>query len=209
MNRFTTISLLAVAGLSASSNAAITGVTGMATWLGTPPVNAQQFNLTGLTAYCWDEQTGVSTAAAMVNLQANGTYTGPAPFTGVLAGTFDSHFIHFDPSPNGATVTGSVTFSGNIAGVIYDGTFLSLTDGLFGAGGTAYDTGNPLRSMLGSVPGSNVLTINNNVLTFTLMTGVPGQINRMDEVRVLTVVPAPAVASLLGLAGLISTRRRR
>lgn len=208
MNRAALISLAAAAGLAAASHAAITGVSGMATWLGTPPVNAQQFNLTGPTAYCWDEQTGVSTAAAMVNLQANGTYSGPTPFTGVLAGTFDSHFIHFDPMSAGV-VTGSVTFSGAIAGVIYDGAFLSFTDGLFGAGGTTYDTGNPLRSMLGSVLGSNVLTVNSNVLTFTLMTGVPGQVNRMDEVRVLTVVPAPGAACLLGLAGLGAARRRR
>lgn len=208
MNRLTTTAFLAAAGLSASSHAAITGVAGMATWLGTPPVNAQQFNLTGLTAYCWDEQTGVSTAAAMINLQANGTYSGPTPYTGVLAGTFDSHFIHFDPMSAGV-VTGSVTFSGTIVGVLYDESFLTLTDGLFGAGGTTYDTGNPLRSMQASVLGSNVLTINNNVLTFTLMTGVPGQVNRMDELRVLTVVPAPGAACLLSLAGLAAARRRR
>jgi hypothetical protein len=209
MHRLTTTVLMSAAALTASTHAAITGVTGMATWLGTPPLSAQQFALTGMTAYCWDEQAGVSTAAAAVNLQANGTYTGFSPFTGVLSGTFDSHFIHFDPAPNAGVVTGTVTFSGTIVGVLYDESFLTLTDGAFGAGGTVYDTGNPLRSLSASVLGNNVLTINNNVLTFTLMTGVPGQANRMDEVRVFTQVPAPAGASLLGLAGLAGLRRRR
>lgn len=209
MNRLATTALIAAAGLTVSSNAAITGVSGMATWLMSPPVNAQQFALTGMTAYCWDEQAGVFSSATPVNLMSNGTYTGFSPYTGVLSGPVDSHFIHFDPSPNMGVVTGSVTFSSNIVGVMYDEAFLTLTDGFFGAGGTAYATGNPLRSLSASVLGNNVLTINNNVLTFTLMTGVPGQVNRMDEVRVFTHVPAPAGASLLGLAGLAGLRRRR
>lgn len=209
MNRLATITAFSIAAAASSAHAAITGVSGMSTWLGTPPLNCQQFALTGMTAYCWDEQTGVSTAAAQVNLLANGTYTGPSPFTGVLAGTFDSHFIHFDPTPNAGAVTGSVTFSGTIVGVLYDESFLTMTDGLFGAGGTVYDTGNPMRSFSASILGSNVLTINNNVLTFTLMTGVPGQVNRMDEVRVFTLVPAPGTAALLGLGGIVAARRRR
>jgi len=207
MNRFA----LTVASLSitAAANASITSNAGSTTFLGTPPVNAQQFNLTGTTAYCWNEQTGVSTSATPVNITSNGIYSGPAVNFGVVSGIYDSHFIHFDPSPTPGAISGSVTFSGTIAAVIYDAGLLSLSDGLFGNGGTTYDTGNPLRSMVGNVVGSNGLTVAGNTLFFQI--GVfPGMVNRMVEMRVLTVsVPTPASAALASLGGLVALRRRR
>ncbi len=193
---------------AAASNAAITGNTGATTFLVTPPVNAQQFNLTGVTAYCWNEQSGVTSSATVVNLSSPGTYTGTAPNIGVISGTFDSHFIHFDPV-TAATVVGSITFNSAIRGVIYNNVLLSLTDAGFGAGGTTYDTGNPLRSMLTNALGANVVSYAGNTINFQLSTGIPGQVNRMIELRVLTdVVPTPGTGSV-ALAGLLLAARRR
>lgn len=200
---------VAVMSVALAANASITSTSGMATYLGTPPVSAQQFNLTGMTAYCWNEQSGITSSATPVNIASNGLYTGFSPFNAVISGTFDSHFVHFDPSPFAGGVGGAITFSQNIVGVIYDETLLSLSDGPFGAGGTTYDTGNFLRSMNSNIIGGNVITVSGNTLTFQLGTGLPGQINRMVELRVLTLVPSPATAGMISLGGLISLRRRR
>lgn len=207
MNRFTLT--LASLALTTAANASITSNAGSTTFLGTPPLNAQQFNLTGATAYCWNEQTGVTSSATPVNITSNGIYSGPTPNFSIVSGTFDSHFIHFDPSPTPTAISGSVTFSGTIAAVIYDRTLLSLSDSVFGSGGTTYDTANPLRSMVGNAVGSNGLTVAGNTLFFQL--GVfPGMVNRMAEIRVLTVsIPTPSSAALATLGGLITLRRRR
>jgi hypothetical protein len=201
---------LVAAALTTNANAAITGSGGMTTFLAVPPANAQQFNLTGATAYCWDEQSNVTSSATLVNLSTPGTYTGPGANLGVISGNFDSHFIHFDPSPTPGGVGGSVTFSAAIRGVIYDETLLSNTDGFFGAGGTTYDTGNFLRSNNSNALGGNVITYAGNTINFQL--GVfPGQVNRMVEIRVLTdaVAPTPGTSALAVAGTLLATRRRR
>lgn len=205
-----TLSTIVALSLSAAAaNAAITGNTGMTTYLAVPPVNAQQFNLTGATAYCWNEQNNVNSSATVVNLTTPGTYTGPGANLGVVSGLFESHFIHFDPSPTPGGVGGSVTFSAAIRAVIYDENLLSISDGPFGAGGTTYDTGNFMRSTNGNALGGNVVTFAGNTINFQL--GVfPGQVNRMVEVRVLTdVVPTPGTGGLALAGGLLAMRRRR
>jgi hypothetical protein len=207
MNSLTSIVLLSLA--AANAQAAITGNSGMTTFLATPPVNAQQFALTGITAYCWNEQSNVNSSATVVNLTAPGTYTGPGANVGVVSGLFESHFIHFDPGAAFGGVGGSVSFSSAIRAVIYDENLLTISDAPFGAGGTTYDTGNPFRSTNGNALGGNVVTYAGNTINFQL--GVfPGQVNRMVEIRVLTdVVPTPGTGALALAAALGATRRRR
>ncbi len=202
-------SLSLVVAAATTANAAITGNTGMTTYLAVPPVNAQQFALTGVTAYCWNEQNNVNSSATVVNLTAPGTYTGPGANVGVVSGLFESHFIHFDPSPTPGGVGGSVTFSAAIRAVIYDENLLTISDGPFGAGGTTYATGNPFRSTNGNALGGNVVTFAGNTINFQL--GVfPGQVNRMVEIRVLTdVVPTPGTGALALAGTLLASRRRR
>jgi len=205
----TLTSLVALSLLAASANAAITGNTGMTTLIGAP-LNAQQFNLTGMTAYCWDEQSGVTSSATLVNLSVPGGYSGPAANLGVISGTFDSHFIHFDPSPNAGFVSGSVSFSTAIRGVIYDETLLSNTDATFGAGGTTYDTGSFMRSLNANAVGANFIAYAGNTINFQIGTGNPGQINRMIEIRVLTdAVPTPGTGAIALAGTLLAARRRR
>lgn len=205
MNTLTTLVALS---LAAAANAAITGNSGMTTYLAVPPVNAQPLNLTGNTAYCWNEQSAVSSSATVVNLVTAGTYTGTAPNIGVISGVFDSHFIHFDPGATPGGVGGTVQFSAAIRGIIYDENLLSISDPTFGSGGTTYATGNPFRSTNSNALGGNVISFAGNVINFQL--GVfPGQVNRMVEIRVLTdVVPTPGTG-VLALAGSVLAMRRR
>jgi hypothetical protein len=197
-----------VGGVGAA-NAAITGVTGSTTWLGVNPPNAQQFNLTGPNVYAWDEQVAPAFNVGL-NLFGNGTYTGFSPyFAGFLtAGAVESHMLHFDPGAAPPFAAGSVSFSGTIIGAIFDETLLSATDASHGALGTVYDTGNPFRSFGGNVLGNTSLTIAGNTMSFQFMP-TPGQMNRMCEVRVFTLVPTPGSISLAGLAGIVGLRRAR
>ena len=212
MNRFATASLVLAASfttLSTSATAAIIGVTGSTTWLGVNPPNAQQFNLMGPNVYTWDEQIAPAINVGL-NLFGNGTYTGFSPyFAGFLsAGAVESHILHFDPGAAPPFATGSVSFSGTILGAIFDESLLSATDASHGALTTVYDTGNPFRSFNSNVLGNTTLTIAGNTLSFQFVP-TPGQINRMYEVRVFTLVPTPGVMSLAGLAGLVGLRRKR
>lgn len=206
MNRLCTIVL--TSALVASAHASITGVSGQTTWLGSSPLSAQAFSLTGPTVYAWDEQFGVVGPTA-INTAGNGTFTGFSPYSvGFLSGGFASHMLHFDPAGNPPFASGSVTFSQPIVALIFDEAMLSASDSVMGSPGTTYDTGSIFRSFNGSVLGGTSLTVAGNALSFQF-TLTPGQINRMYEVRVITVVPTPATASLIGLGGLLATRRRR
>lgn len=210
MNRFATASLVLAASFTASAaNAAITGVTGTTTWLGVNPPSAQQFNLMGPNVYTWNEQTAPVSNVG-INLFGNGTYTGFSPyFAGWLsAGAVESHMLHFDPGAAAPFAAGSVSFSGTILGVIFDETLLSATDASLGSLTTVYDTGSVFRSFGGNVLGNSSLAIAGNTLNYQIMPS-PGQINRMFEVRVLTLVPSPGAISLAGLAGIVGLRRVR
>ncbi len=198
--------LLAAAG---SAHGAITATSGSAFFLGAAPLNTLYGALPGLPAYCWDEQSGVTASGLNVNITNNGFYTGGTPYTGIVSGTFDSHFIHFDASSGVANATGGVTFSSQIRAVIYRNVLLDATDLQFGSVGTTYATGDPFRSEAAALMLSQ-LTVAGNTLNFTLWAQNAAMQNRMSEVRVLTdAVPAPGACALLGLSGLIARRRRR
>lgn len=205
---------LLVAGLLAAvgatgAHASITGVSGAATLLGSPPLSALPGSLIGPPAYCWNEQTNVTFSALAVNLTINpGTYTGPTPNFGTVSGAFDSHFIHFDASSGVANVTGSVTFFSTIVAVIYDGALLDLTDGTLGSFGTVYDTFDPFRSYSGGVLNNSTIQLVGNTLNFDLWALAPT--NFMSELRVLThAVPTPGSLALMGMGGLMYARKRR
>lgn len=209
MNRFITASAIFAASLSTIAGASITGVSGTTTWLGANPPNAQAFNLTGPNVYAWDEQAAAVNSIG-INLFGNGVYTGFSPyFAGFLTSPgVQSHILHYDPVNNPIAAAGSVTFSGTILGVIFDESLLTATDGVLGSLGTLYDTGNPARSFGGNILGNSSLTIAGNTLNYQI-TPSPGQINRMFEIRVLTLVPTPGAVSLASMAGLLTLRRHR
>lgn len=198
--------LSALAALTAThAQGAITGVTGQTTWLGSPPASCAPGALTGFTANAWDEQSGVGSSALFVNM-TNNPGTNLTAIPGVIAGTFDSHFIHFEGIPGVINAQGTVTFSAPIVAVIFRNTTLDATDALLGAGGTFYPTGYPFRGLSSNPPSS--FSINANTLTFNLNSLAPTM--EIDQIRVLTHhVPSPGAATLAGLGALAAFRRRR
>jgi hypothetical protein len=201
MKTFTlTLTCLTLAASSAS--ATIVSTTGGVSLIGAPP-SCVPSALAGVTAYCWDEKQNVplSLLADMVNNP--GSSNSPTP--GVLAGVYNSHFLHFEQVLGAVPVTGTITFNAPIVGVIFRNTNLDNSDGPAGAPGTTYPTGFPFRGLV-NAPVSFV-TISGNVLTFDLSTAV--SVQAVDQVRIITQTPAPGSAALLGLAGVTCIRRRR
>jgi MYXO-CTERM domain-containing protein len=204
---FTTTAAL----ITTSAHGAIVSVSGSAALIAAP-ISAQFSQLPGPPAYCWNEQSNVSWSAGVlsVNTLGNGFWTGPTPNAAFLAAgpAVDSHMIHFDATQGVSNVGGQVVFSSNIVAVIYENVLLDATDAFLGAVGTTYETGNPIRSHNASLFQS-AFQVNNNVLDFTLWASTFALPNRMTELRVLTAAgPAPGAIALLGLAGLVGTRRR-
>lgn len=200
---------LASLALAASAHGAITSVAGQALQIA-PPASAIYTALPGPPAFCWDEQSGVSSTALLVNTIGPGTFTGGSWGPSLAAGVFDSHMIHFDAGQGVAVVQGSVTFSGTIIAVIYENNLLDISDGLLGAPGTTYATGDPFRSH-SSALGASSYTVAGNTISFTLWANsTAAWPNKMAQLRVLTdgTVPAPGAVALLGLAGFVGRRRR-
>lgn len=197
------VAAMAVAFLSGTARAAITGVTGQTTWLGSPPVACGFGQLAGFTSFAWDEQQGVTLATLAVDMVNNPGASGGA-IPGSLAGTFDSHFLHYENVPGVVAAAGSVTFSGQIVGVIFSATLLDGTDALLGAPGTAYPTLYPLRGL----NNTSSFTISGNTLNYQFVAF--GTAPDVVQVRVITrAVPAPGAAGLALSAGLLAARRRR
>ena len=186
--------------LASASFAAITGVSGQATLLGTPPVACTNLSLTGITAYAWDEQQNITATVKVDETQNPGGNLGAVG--GAVTGTYNSHFIHHQGIPGIINAIGTVTFDAPIFAVIFVGTNLDNSDPVFGSLGTTYPTGYFFRQL-----GSSIFTVNGNTLSFDLSTF--SNVHDVAQIRVLTQVPAPAGGALLGLAGLAGLRRRR
>lgn len=196
----TRIAFLAPLALIAPlAGASITGVSGNTTWLGVAPPACTSGVLTGSNAYAWNEQQAVS-----LTLNADMVNWGPsnAAIAGTVSGVYDSHFIHFEDF-SGAIYAGSVTFSGPIDAVIFTPLNLDNSDAPAGAFGTVYPTTYPFRGL--NIQSS--FFASGNTLSFNFATAMPTP--DMIQVRVLTRVPTPGAAGLLGLGGLLAARRRR
>ena len=110
---------LTLAALSLSApltSAAITGVTGATTWLGSPPPSCTLGTLTGITAYTWDEKQNVALNLPVDMVNNPGSSLSPIP--GGISGIYDSHFLHFEGVPGVIQATGTITFSAPIVAEI-------------------------------------------------------------------------------------------
>ena len=140
----------------------------------------------------WQERSSyVLPVSVSVNAMPSGTtttYTTNFSSVGgsIPAGTtVDCYFLHFDPvGSHSASVTNqTITFSGDIIGVLWNVSTLDATDQVLGSPSTAgYETGVGAR---GYENGAEIVTIGADKRTFTVNTFVstsPG-----EETRILTV----------------------
>ncbi len=199
--RYAVASLALLVGV-VPAHATITGVFSQAQQIAAP-ASCLSFALTGPNAFAWNEQQNISVTGLFCDETQNpGGNTSPVP--GTLSGTFNSHMLHFQGIPNSSAV-GSVTFATPIVGLMFNRLALDLSDASCGALGTAYPTGYTGRGI--SLVTPSFISISGNVLTFNLSWAPP--VGDLPQVRVITAVPAPASAALLGLSGLVAIRRRR
>jgi uncharacterized repeat protein (TIGR01451 family) len=201
------VSTVTVAG------ALISGTTGsQVTRLTTPPLSVRLNALQSPTqVYAFDEAQNVTLASPVaVDATAAGTYsTFPNGSATIAKNTVvDSHLIHSDITASNYTIhrTGSVTFGGDILGVVASTARLVASDTSLGIPGTLYErtTTNPSyaatqyrglessnNSESGSV-GSDKFTITGRTVSFDLNTLI------MDEIRVITVHTNPLATTVVG-----------
>lgn len=214
--RFASVASLAlVAGLSAVAPSAHASIVGSSAGVSViaAPADARLNALTSLTvAHAWDEQQDALLPANLrIDAFAPGAYASQASLVNAFipAGTrVASHYVHFDtPAGAAASISGSVTFSTPIIGVIVQGdaqlvNWLDRSD--FLSSGTLYDDALAFRGLEMDSADSFAISPDGLTLSFTFAITEPG-----DRLRVITEVPAPGAAAALGLAGLLVTRRRR
>lgn len=156
-------------------------------------------------------------STVLVNLASSGTYApvtpNPAATLPIATGTtVTSYLFHLDPpGTNLATIATTVTFDGDILGIITSLSGLTATDAILGAIGTTYET---VLGQRGMEPGSSAvgdsLNVSANLRTLSLNFGA----TTIDEIRVLVApsnhAPEPGTMALLsgGLLALARLRRR-
>jgi len=177
------------------------------------PVSVVPGALVSPPAYAFNELAGVGYAGPVDDLLPGVGMPVPprVPVPGALPpGRFNSHFIHMDSGVPGAFAIGPlganfVTFDGPIVAVIFRGATLDVSDAPLGAPGTLYPGGLISRGLeLGTPTDAYVL------LSPTTISIAWEQFNGIDQIRVITLVPAPGAAlSVLAAAPVLLRRRRR
>ncbi len=125
-----------------------------------------------------------------------GTFATPGSGSGALpAGTqLVDYLLHYDRrSGDPSNVSGTITFSGQILGLILFDASLNQSDAVLGVAGVTYFTGQ-FRGIDNNTQnqglGDDEFSVTNNKLTFNI--DAWSTTNAIDEVRILVAVPEPA-----------------
>jgi MYXO-CTERM domain-containing protein len=204
------LGLLAIGAIAGTANAGIVGVVGDIEFVAAP-ADARLNVYTSKIVRAWNEQQDHTLVQRLrVNAVTSKLYDANADLEEafIAAGTrVASHYIHFDtPGGERGSAKGLVRFDADILGVICVGDsgtqrFLDASD--FLSSGTIYpDAINNRGLELGD--DSFRILADRRTVEFNFQIASPG-----DYMRVVTAVPTPGSAALLGIAGLVSLRRRR
>ncbi|MFG0328446.1 MAG: hypothetical protein ACF8PN_00990 [Phycisphaerales bacterium] len=144
-----------------------------------------------------------------VDFTAEQLYSGEEQLTPgeVGAGMWvDSYLLHIDPVANELVFNdGSITFDGDVLGVILLTQTLADTDPILANPDTIYSDNYWRGVELGDHSPLDWLSLSEDRRTITLHAGTD---SAMDEIRILTEVPAPGAGAAL-FAGLALAGRRR
>ncbi|MBL8761786.1 MAG: hypothetical protein JNL50_10835 [Phycisphaerae bacterium] len=213
MHRLIVLGVGASALLASVAGAAITGVAGDVQLIATPPDARIDVLTSSDWVRAWDEKQNFTlTAGVIVDAVSPGLYNEESDLGTfeVGAGTaISSHFIHFDsPGNTAAAATGAVRFSHKILGVIARGDNgqtlagrLDRTDYL--GAPTLYSDNVEHRGLEFSSDWFRI-SADRLWIEFHFAIEAPG-----DYMRVVTEVPAPGAAALVGIASLVGLGRRR
>lgn len=184
--------------LSAGVQASIIGISGGGIVHEPPPAdiglpNHQQ----ALVVQGFNEVQGLTLASPLpvFSLSLNAAISIPA------GTTISSHMVIFDPVST-ASAQADIAFDANIIGVIFEDAPLFNTHALLGRAGVSYPGG--VVAAYGFESTESVTLVNPHIIHFAATASNPG-----DRFRVITIVPAPGAAAMIGLAGLVVGRRRR
>lgn len=202
--------MLAIAGAASGS---IVGVSGDSTLIAQPADARFNQLVSAPQVFVWNEAQNVALNAPIhANAQTPGLYNQTSDLEDITINParigISSHFIHFDSQ--GAQVgaaTGSVTFDGEILGVIAvnESNMRDLDNSDFLGNPTLFSHNNNNRGLEFS-PSGDRFSISADRLTieFHFEIAAPG-----DYMRVITLVPTPGAGTLLAASGLLALRRRR
>lgn len=153
--------------------------------------------------YMFQEQAGLTLGAPLpVDITASGLWnssSGPGSPGVIPASTkINSYFFHADlETPPDKYLFGVVTLPQMVLGIIVEDSSLDATDAALGAGGTLYPTGTQYRGLNSGLLPDFLFLSGNRVDLAALLRLQP----KLDQFRVITVVPEPASGTLLALAG--------
>ncbi len=202
-------SLVAFSGVASGS---IVSVGGAASQIAQPAdARFNQLTSTSL-VYVWNEaQDFALTSGLAANARAAGLYNGFGDLENFQISAeqrVNSHFIHFDsPGSQAGTARGTVTFDGDILGVICvnESGQRDLDNSDFLGSPTLFSHGNNNRGLeLASAGDRFSISADLRTIEFNFAISSPG-----DYIRVVTQVPAPGSLALIGAGGLVAARRRR
>lgn len=203
----TTAFVSAAALVSSIAQASIIASGGDVTVIAPPPSMALGALESNTTTHAWNEvSTFTLTAPLSVNATLPGTYSSVGSLTpGVIpAGTVvSSHYLYSDPVASSAALyQGFMDFDQPVIGIIVLRSELNASDWL-GAPGTIY-ADNVARGME---------VVSNEFFFLSVSTFRVGfQFNTTsatDDIRVITLVPAPGAVGAFACASLWAARRRR
>jgi hypothetical protein len=208
MSKIRTLCAAAIAvGAGTLAHAAIITGGGATSIIAAPASTALGALESNTQAHAFNEVTNFTLASGLfVNATVPGVYTSNGSLTpGVIpAGTvINSHYLYTDPVA-GATSAyeGFIEFDATVIGIIVLRADLNSSDFL-GALGTTY-ADNEARGLELSQAERFTLTLSGNRINYRFATSTA-----TDDIRVITLVPAPGAVALAGMGGLLAMRRRR
>jgi len=212
-----------VAGLAASASAQVSNFIGNVGLDNAPPSLAMQaYESNSMVSLISERTSHVLADDLVVDASGTGLYDATsllAPSIIPMGKKVDSWILHSDPVgvitswDNSVVLGGGVTFDRKILGVMVMDSTLDASDSEVGAAGTIYSISSHRGMELDltcPILKYDAFTISADQRSISMIFHTD---RNGDEIRVITEalgpVPAPGAAAVMGLAGLMASRRRR